>query len=524
VAGVRTLTAWCPDWPLAAAGVAPDVAAVVLDGEDVLCCSAAARDDGVRRGLRRREAQRRSPGVRIVERDEAAEMRAYEPVVAALADVCPRIEVLRPGTCAFATKGPSRYFGGDAALAMLVAREVDDVVAGLAGVVQAAPCSVGVADGIFASRLAARQGAVVPAGGSAAFLAGYPITALDRPDLADLLVRLGLTTLGAFAALPSARVASRFGADGLLAHRLARGLDERPLSAQAVVPDLAVQTGIDPPADQVEPLAFLGKTLADTLREALEARGLVCTRVLVEAETEHGEHRARLWRHDGVLSAAAVAQRVRWQLAGWLTGPAGERPTAGITLLRLVPDEVHRDEGRQLPLWGGATDADERAGEVLARLQGLLGFEAVRVAVPAGGRAPVETVRLVPWGEPKGAEFAGTPPWPGRLPAPSPSLVFRDPLPATVVDRAGADVAVDERGALSGPPATVTVLRVGTAGVVDWAGPWPVDERWWDGGARQWGEPGAARTGARVQVVTDDGAARLLARTYNRWWVEAAYD
>src|SRR3954451_5323367 len=103
MAGVRTLTAWCPDWPLAAAGVAPGVAAVVLDGEDVLCCSAAARDDGVRRGLRRREAQRRSPGRRLVERDEAAGMRGDEPVVAALADVCPRIEVVRPGTCAFAT-------------------------------------------------------------------------------------------------------------------------------------------------------------------------------------------------------------------------------------------------------------------------------------------------------------------------------------------------------------------------------------------------------------------------------------
>jgi protein ImuB len=513
---VRTLTAWCPDWPLAAAGVPPGVAAAVLDGEDVLACSAAARADGVRRGLRRREAQRRSPGLRIVERDEAAEARAYEPVAAALEDVCPRIEVVRPGTCAFATKGPSRYFGGDAALATLVAGQVDDVVSTLAGVVAAGACQVGVADGVFASRLAARQGAVVPAGGSAAFLAPYPVAALDRPDLADLLVRLGLKTLGAFAALPSAKVASRFGADGLLAHRLARGLDERPLSARAVPPDLAVQSEVDPPAEQVEPLAFLAKALADSLRDALEARGLVCTRVLVEAETEHGEHRARLWRHDGVLTAAAMAQRVRWQLAGWLDGPAADRPSAGIVLLRLVPDEVHRDEGRQLPLWGGATDADERAGLVLTRLQGLLGFEAVRIAVPAGGRAPADTVRLVPWGEPKGAEFSGTPPWPGRLPAPSPSLVFRDPLPAIVLDRAGKDVAVDERGALSAPPARVDVPRAEPAGVVDWAGPWPVDERWWD--------PGSARTCARVQVVTDDGAARLLARTYDRWWVEAAYD
>ncbi|HEU0131960.1 MAG TPA: DNA polymerase Y family protein [Mycobacteriales bacterium] len=513
---VRTLTAWCPDWPLAAAGIAPDVPAAVLSGEEVLACTAAARADGVRRGLRRREAQRRSPGIRLLPRDGDAEARAFEPVVASLDSICPRVEVVRPGTVVFATKGPSRYFGGDVSLAGLVAGQLDDAVTGLPGVVRAAPCQVGVADGLFASRLAARQGTVVPLGGSAAFLAPFPVAALDRPELADLLVRLGLRTLGAFAGLPASRVASRFGADGLLAHRLARGLDERPLAAREIPPDLAVESEVDPPADQVEPLAFLAKTLADTLRDELEHRGLVCTRVLVEAETEHGETRGRLWRHDGALTANAVAQRVRWQLAGWLAGPAGDRPTAGITRLRLVPDEVHLDTGQQLPLWGGATDADERAADALARLQGLLGFDAVRVAVPAGGRAPDETVRLVPWGEPKGTVFDGTPPWPGRLPAPSPSLVYTDPLPSSVWDRAGAVVTVDDRGELSAPPARVEVHKAGRAGVVDWAGPWPVDERWWDAGA--------ARTSARVQVVTDDGAARLFARAYGGWWVEAAYD
>ena len=515
----RTLTAWCPDWPLAAAGVPPDVPAAVIDGEQVLACSEAARADGVRRGLRRREAQRRSPGLRLLDRDEAGEARAYEPVAAALAEVCPRVEVVRPGTCAFATKGPSRYFGGDVALATMVAGVVDDVVASLPGVVAAAPCRVGVADGVFASRLAAREGLVVPVGGSGPFLAPYPIAALDRYDLADLLVRLGLTTLGSFAALPAARVASRFGTDGLVAHRLARGLDERPLVARVPAPELAVQAELDPPEDAVEPLAFVAKTLADALRDALAQRGLVCTRILVEAESENGEHRSRLWRADGALTANAIAQRVRWQLAGWLTGPAGERPSSGITLLRLVPDEVHRDEGQQLPLWGGPTDADERASVALARLQGLLGFDAVRVAVPAGGRSPRDAVRLVPWGEPRGAGYDGSPPWPGRIPPPSPTLVYPDGQqpPALLLDRGGGNIEVDERGTLSERPARVAgIPRARDAAVVGWAGPWPVDERWWD--------PAAASSTARVQVVTDDGSARLLARSVGQWWVEAVYD
>ena len=49
-----------------------------------------------------------------------------------------------------------------------------------------------------------------------------------------------------------------------------------------------------------------------------------------------------------------------------------------------------------------------------------------------------------------------------------------------------------------------------------WAGPWPVDERWWD--------PPAHRRRARFQVVDDDGEAHLLAVEGGRWWVEATYD
>jgi len=50
--------------------------------------------------------------------------------------------------------------------------------------------------------------------------------------------------------------------------------------------------------------------------------------------------------------------------------------------------------------------------------------------------------------------------------------------------------------------------------VVAWAGPWPANERWWS----------ALRRRARLQVVTDTGAAVLLAAERERWWVEAVYD
>ena len=362
-ATTRTLVLWCPDWAVLAAGIPPDVSAAVLVAGKVEVCSTRARAEGVRRGLRRREAQARCPDLVVVEHDPGRDARAFEPVVAAAASFTPRVEVIRPGVCAFATRGPSRYFGGDQALATLVAGAASRAAEATTGT-KGLGVRVGIADGLFAAALAARgatgggTGLVVASGGSAAFLAPFPVVALERPELADLLTRLGIGTLGRFAALPSADVLARFGPDGATAHRLARGLEERPVSGRAPPPDLVVSRELDPPAARVDTAAFAAKALASELHERLQGLGLACTRVRVEAETDHGERLSRLWRHDGPLTAGAMAERVRWQLDGWLRGdsPAGgagepqpwEPATAGIVLLRLAAEEVVVDQGRQL--------------------------------------------------------------------------------------------------------------------------------------------------------------------------------
>ena len=508
----RTLVAWVPDWPVVAAGVAAGESAAVVFANRVVACSAAARAEGVSRGVRRREAQARCPALTVVEADPGRDARAFEPVAAAVAAVAPRVEIVRAGVVAVATRGPSRYFGGDAALAARVTEAVSAVVPD-----GAAPCRVGVADGAFAASVAARRGLVVPPGESARFLAPFPITALDRPELTDLLVRLGLATVGAFAALPAADVLARFGGEGAVAHRLARGLDERPLVGHDPPPDFAVQVELDPPAVRVDTAAFAAKALADELHRALATRGLACTRVGIEAETEHGEHLARLWRADGALTPSAIADRVRWQLDGWVnaTSDAPDRPTGGLTLLRLVPDQVVPDDGRQLGFWGGVSEADERAARALARVQGMLGPEAVSTAVPSGGRHPAEHVTLVPWGDAREPARPPDPPWPGRVPPPLPAVVFAPPLPAEVVNASGVPVGVTGRGAVTAAPVRVSVDGGRWADVAGWAGPWPADERWWDAAAH--------RRRARFQVVAG-GVAWLLALEGGRWWAEASYD
>lgn len=526
----RTLVVHCPDWPIVAAGVEPDQPAVVVRANRVLAASPAARAAGIVTGLRRREAQRRCPQVEVLPHDPLADARAFEPLATSLDALTPRVEVTRPGTLAFATRGPSRYFGGDRTLAERTAL----LAAGALGA--AHPVCVGVADGSFGALLAAQRAgpatghepvvAVVAPGGSPAFLAPHPVELLgevvDDPDLLDVWRRLGLRTLGQVAQLPAADVLGRFGEVGVAAHRLASGLDAHPLDARRPAVDLAVTREVDPPAERVDLAAFVAKAAADELHARLAADGLSCTQVEVEAETDHGEVLGRCWRHEGALSASALADRVRWQLHGWLEGPASLRPTAGIVRLTLVPTEVVAARGRQLGFWGGETLVDERMVRAVARIQGLLGLDAVTVPAVRGGRDPAQQVARVPvltvdltLPRPDTSPASIAEPWPGRIPPPSPAHVPADPEPVQVTDAGGRPVGVTGRAEITAEPAVLVRSGRPSAELAAWAGPWPVEERWWD--------PKRHRRRARLQVVEADGTAHLLAVEAGRWWLEATY-
>ncbi len=515
----RTLVVWCPDWPLVAAGLAGGPAAV-LRANRVVACSASARQEGVRLRQRRREAEAACPGLVIAAEDPARDVRAFEAVVSAVAVFTPRLEVSRPGVCSVAVRGPARYFGGEASLAAQLSRAVDEVVTAREG----PRCRIGVADTPFAARLAARDAGdaldggvlVVPPGTTASWLADLPIGALGRPELVDLLRRLGVKRLGEFAAMDEGLVGERFGWEGAAAHRMARGLDDHVLALSDPPPDLTVERELESPVDQVDTVAFIAAGLAEELMGRLAPHGLACTRLLVEAATEHAEEMSRWWRADRPFTARAMVDRVRWQLEGWMSS-AADAPSAGITLVRLSAGEVVPDSGRQLGLFGGPAEASQRVERGIARLQGLLGHAAVGTAVLSGGRGPAEQVRLVPWGDPREEPASSRHPWPGRVPAPAPSVVYAEPVAVEVLSSAGEPVGVTGRGQCSAAPGQIRRLPHGRpAGVTGWAGPWPADERWWD--------PDGHRRRARLQLLLEDGSAHLLVLESGHWGIEATYD
>ncbi len=519
----RVACVWCLDWPIVAAGIPPSEPGAVLHANRVVASSEAARSVGVVRGLRRREAQGRCPELVIAERDLALEVRTFEEIAAAIEAFTPRLDIMHAGTCVFPTIGPSRYFGGDHALGEKIHEAVTDALDGRT------VCNIGIADGIFSARLASRAArggvCVIESGGSPEFLAPLSVSLLEHPELTDVLWRLGIRTLGAYAELDAADVLGRFGNDGLRAHQRASGRDEALADVTDPPEDMAVTHELDPPAERIEHGAFAARQLAIELHDKLERRGAACTRVTIIAESEHGEHYVRGWRHEGALSVAAMTDRIRWQLDGWLNAAPHIRPTGGLARLVLRPDDCIPAAGRQLGFWGGETEADQRAGRAVARLESLLGVNNVQVAEFRGGRDPADVMRLLPAGTvdlgdrrgvsvPSGSPLADDAPWPGAIPAPSPVELFANSR-LLVVDGEGNAVVVDGRGAISASPQRLSFDGKSWRSITAWAGPWLLDERWWD--------PERARRRARFQFVDERGNAVLAFVERGEWWLAGAY-
>ena len=526
---MRVMVVWCPDWSVVAAldeaGRSLRSPAAVLSANVVEVCNGPARAEGVRRGHRRRDAQARCPELVLMPANPDRDARAFEPVLAVVEGLRPGVAALRPGL--LAVRAPGSWYGTEAEAAATTCQAV--VESGVWDV------RLGIADDLFTAEQAARTAdvqswSVVPAGGSASFLRGLPVDVLnhDGPrgrELVGLLQRLGLRTLGDLADLPGEAVEHRLGAYGATVRRRARGEDRALFAARTPPPELDAEVFFEPPLDSVEAITFSVRTTAERFVSELAHHQLVATAVRVEAESDGVVCSSRAWLHPRHFGSRDLVDRVHWQLqSGAVGGSLRARKDAGavrapVDRIRFVPEVVESAAAHGEALWGSASDDLVERG--VARVQGMIGFDAVQRPVLQGGRSPSARQSLVPWGERAVGLRPVDRPWPGRVPGPAPVRVFASPPAAEVVDDSGRDVCVTDRGVVSGEP-----RRFRVAGAADgqslpwqpvtaWAGPWPTDEGWWSGGA------GPA---ARFQVVGADGRAWLLVRSPAGWALEAGYD
>lgn len=532
----RVLAVWIPDWPIIAhrqeradCGEEPDPPALALLAQHrVTACSLDARRAGVRTGLREREARMRCPELAVHPHNPEVDARRFTPVLAAIDRVTPGVEAIRPGLCVVRARGPARYYGDEGKAAAAIVSHLTHL-----GVPEV---RVGIADGRFAAEQATRAAPedpgvrapapgvrIVAADATASFLSPLPVSRAANTAFAEVLVGLGISTLGALAALPEEAIRQRFGAPGLAAHRRARGLGAAhaaEVQPHTPPPEFATRVHLEPPLNASDQLAFACSRHADDLHRTLIGHGLVCTELRVELLDDLGVRHERVWAHPTHFTTADIVNRVRWQ-AATVPQQAG-RENAGIAEVRLTPARTAEAARHEPGLWN--TAPDERVHHHLSRVQSLVGHDGVGTGELTGGRRLDERQRFVPWGtrpERQQRSRARHGPWPGHLEGELPTTVFTAPLPVELLDRAGIPLTADANDLLSGTPARLRVEgRTIPAGVQAWSAPWPLRERWWAGS-------GAS---TRLQVLLADGDAWLL-RFEDRgspgaraWWVaEARY-
>lgn len=428
--------------------------------------------------------------------DPAAEAAAFEPVAVTVEEVVPRIEVSVPGMLFAPVTGAVPYYGSEAALVERVAKEIE--------VIGGSGWRIGVAAGPFAAQraaeLATEEEPMFVVEDDRAFLASLDIANLGKEELAETFRWLGITTLGELAQLPREAIVSRFGSEGLSAHRLSVGEDRTP-QPRVIPEDIAVEERFSPPLENLEQAAFVARAMAHRLISALASSGAAPHRVEVVAKAANGTERVRVWRNADPFDEGTLAERVRWQLRAWLDAARVGRASGmggGLVQLRIAPADLS-SAGRQLALHEDAHSAAE-AERALVQTQALVGLDGLLQAVPQGGRDPGEQVAWYRWGE-----EVSTPqrdpaaPWPGRLPAPSPALVPPEPQLLEVEWDGGMP----------------TRVRLGArwVDVLSWAGPWRKVGRWWEGEGPV----------DRYQLVTSAGAFLCEVRE-GRTYMTGVYD
>lgn len=466
-------------WSLTRPDAPPDEPLLVVD-DRVTGASREVLDVGVTLGMPRREAEALAPFATVLVRDVGDETRRFEPIVSMVEELVPRVEVVSPGLLFVPIAGAVRFYGGEKALAERVAKELEAHADDGRG----RDALVGIADGPFASRwaaAAARVGEPRVITDTIGFLSRLDLATLRESmggeEMIDTFRWLGISTLGDLARLPRQALATRFGAHGALAHRLASG-EDRHLDPRAIPSELGVEMSFEDPLEHLDAVAFAGRNLAERLLKGLRTAGVAPHSVTITASPAYGRPRVRVWRSADPFTEKALTDRVWWQLRAWVetAGVPG-----GIVGLSIYPDDLS-DEGRQLGLLTdeSSTIETERA---LARAQALLGPEGVVQGRAQGGRMPAERVAWSRWGEPETeAPRDGTAPWPGATPGPSPALVPPRLEPMEVEWEMGMP----------------TRVRLGTRWepVLTWSGPWRLAGRWWVG-------EGDAD---RYQLVTSVGA------------------
>jgi protein ImuB len=364
--------------------------------------SAAAEAFGVRAGMRLGEALSRCPALTLVPPDPVGVAERWEGILLGLESIGAAVESDAAGIACFDAQGLLRLYGGSAAD---VSREVAEPLGAVLAVTRralGASARLGVAATRFgavaaASRARARRPLVIGGGEAECrrFLAPLSVDLLaSRHELAglpDSFERLGIATLGELAALDRAAVADRFGALGILAQRLACGLD---LPLRPRTPGELVRETLDlfEAADGPQLERVIG-VLVDRLLARRARRGRSLRAVVVSAALVEG---GGTW-NQRVTFREALSDPSRMRIA--LIPRLGLMP-APATSLTLAVERFGPAAGDQRTLLEDPAEARAaRLGEAVRQARTVAGPEAALriLAVDPDSRLPERRSVLTPF-------------------------------------------------------------------------------------------------------------------------------
>jgi protein ImuB len=391
-----------------AMAVAPTPGAEQRVGE----VSGAAEACGVVAGMALGEALARCPELLLVPPDPVGAAEIWEGVLHALESIGAAVEPARPGLAYFETAGLRGIHGTDAATIAAARhacrsagrsehRPADDAPAwrprpngGPTVRIGGGPtrfCALAAALAVRSRRALLIEG---PSNLQARrWLAGRPIGLLgfreETEALVEPLTRLGVRTLGELAKLGREALSDRFGASGVLAHRLACGEDSR-LRARRVEERLEESMEV---GDASSGSALKGalNVLANRLLARPERRGRTLRAVVISARLDAGGG----WRERVVFrQALSDPERIRLALSVRLLAlPA---PAGALTLSVESFGPPANDQGALLDEDRVARAA--RLREAVAQMRAVAGADAAlrAVCVDPDSRVPERRVMLAP--------------------------------------------------------------------------------------------------------------------------------
>jgi protein ImuB len=346
-----------------------------LSGKEILQCTPSAEHAGVTGGLTPAQAMARCHDLKILARSRAQEKSATEILLQTAFSFSPNIELTSLGVCTIEMKrlglqGKAEMQARAGKIVKALARFDLDAKIGIAPTPELA-------------LLAAQSGETISVIEAVeTFVTNLPISCLQPPpEIAGILSRWGIQTVGQFLGLGKNDVGARLGAEALELFKLVSRESVRPLTLVSPPEHFSEQIEFEKEVETLEPLIFVLNRFVEQLTGRLEALYWVIGVLELNLGLSSGEQ----YRHTFKIPSPTGKAEILFRMLQ--THLEGVRTNSSIGSLQLVAIPA-RAETHQFGLFENTLKDPNQFAETLARLTALAGQENVGTPVPEASYQP----------------------------------------------------------------------------------------------------------------------------------------